>query len=264
MKTVTWMFLIIPLIFASQETLYLKKLEGESALFVCASEETGSHPIGLYLKRECTGPEREVMFFSESGPEGKPEDKERIQVLGDLSTIPVNVTISQLERRDSGLYFCEFVYAGESEDRVIRGKEEFFLFVDTVKIHEGLRCGCQNYPPLLYAISAAVGLLLLILLGLAASRCGKQCKRSKPQKPAPIYEEMNARQPAKRKSPPSPPGPRVSGGSRRLRVHQPSNQAPAGKPLREPPGKTAGFGSRCHRNGGQPVKSDRGPFRLPK
>ncbi|KAG5853799.1 cd7 antigen-like [Anguilla anguilla] len=201
MKTVTWMFLIIPLIFASQETLYLKKLEGESALFVCASEETGSHPIGLYLKRECTGPEREVMFFSESGPEGKPEDKERIQVLGDLSTIPVNVTISQLERRDSGLYFCEFVYAGESEDRVIRGKEEFFLFVDTVKIHEGLQCGCQNYPPLLYAISAAVGLLLLILLGLAASHCGKQCKRSKPQKPAPIYEEMNARQPANGKAP---------------------------------------------------------------
>ncbi|KAG9350453.1 hypothetical protein JZ751_026816 [Albula glossodonta] len=53
-----------------------------------------------------------------------------------------------------------------------------------------------TYPPLLYAIAAAAGLLLLILLGLGASQGGKACKRGKPQPLVPIYEEMTAVQQA--------------------------------------------------------------------
>ncbi|KAJ8363495.1 hypothetical protein SKAU_G00123260 [Synaphobranchus kaupii] len=181
MKTihsVPWMFLTVPLIL-----------------------ETSSNLIGLYLKRKCVEPAREVMFFSASGLAVSPEDKERIHVQGDMSTKTLNVTISQLQLRDSGVFYCEFVYAGQPLDRFIPGKEDFILFVETRHAYEGLQCNCSSYPPLLYAISVAVVLLLCLLLGLAASHCGKACKRSRPQTLVPIYEEMTGGQLASRKRP---------------------------------------------------------------
>ncbi|KAJ8283701.1 hypothetical protein COCON_G00025510 [Conger conger] len=210
MKTthsVPWILLFMPQIFASH-IVYLKGIERESVLFDCESEETSMQPIGLYLNRKCVGPAKEVLFFSAAGMKALyPEDEERIQVLGKLSTNHMNVTISQLQRKDSGLYYCLFVYEGEVTDINITGKTNFLLFVDTMTVSDGAtvsegQYSCSSYPPLLYAISAAVGLLLLILLGLGASHWGKPCKRSKPQSPVPIYEEMIGIQPANRKAPP--------------------------------------------------------------
>ncbi|KAJ8264075.1 hypothetical protein GJAV_G00144810 [Gymnothorax javanicus] len=200
-SSVSWVFLAMPLIIESQNVVYLKALEGESVLFTCGSEETSTLPKGLYLKRKCVGPESEVMFFSEFGVKAGSHEDGRIQVHGNLSANLVNITLSELQHRDSGLYYCEFVDAGSPTFRFIQGKEEFFLFVETRKNQKDLQCSCPDYPPVLYAISAAVGLLLLIILGLVASHCGKPCGRNKPHTLVPIYEEMIGRQPSNGKGP---------------------------------------------------------------
>ncbi|XP_036393022.1 cd7 antigen-like [Megalops cyprinoides] len=192
-----WMFLVMPIIFASEDVLYFRRQEGESVDLPCEQGEKGTPPIGLYLKRTGLGPEKEVMFFSDRPQVMDPADEDRIHVHGSLSANLLNVTISQLQRKDTALYYCQFVYNGHPKDEFMAGKKSFFLFVEV----EGIHCSCSSYPPLLYAISAAVGLLLLILICLGATQCCKSCKQRKPQTLVPIYEEMAGVQPANGKAP---------------------------------------------------------------
>ncbi|KAM4594309.1 cd7 antigen-like [Fundulus diaphanus] len=108
---------------------------------------------------------------------------ERIQ----LSTAPgpggitFNVTLLQLQAEDSAVYSCQLLLRGRPDSRPSLRGAVFFISV------EGERCSCSSYPTLLYALSGAVGfLLLLLLVGCVMVFKGKA--KSHPQ--APIYEEM--------------------------------------------------------------------------
>eukprot|EP00063_Salmo_salar_P011503 XP_013986338.1 PREDICTED: uncharacterized protein LOC106564663 isoform X3 [Salmo salar] len=291
---------------------FLERPQGDSVEFYCISEFNASKPIGLYLKRKWLQPNREVLFmFTEQKPVFNLDVKERIHVTGDPSTHRVNVTLSQLNGKDTDVYYCEFVFLDASSvDEKIPSNMEFFLYVDNVedvpdnkmdvglietcaggsavlpclapygspsamegvclkrrwgrapvevlfhskrtsssaafppeeRLHlatglgglaynltllkmqpeesafyscelllpgrpdnsarlgrhvyfvsvQGVRCSCTGYPPLLYVLSAAVGLLLIFLLALGVAHYGKtRGDRVKPQPhQASIYEEM--------------------------------------------------------------------------
>ncbi|KAJ8404226.1 hypothetical protein AAFF_G00339990 [Aldrovandia affinis] len=171
-------------------SVYLKKPEESSVEIICGAKEKGRSPIGFYLKRRYPLPETEVIFVDTDGQVTEHcAYSGRIGVRGQLSARLLNVSISRLQGTDAGLYFCQFIYAAHPSDVQVPGNE-LFLFVDAGALGDG--CGCSRYPPLLFTISAAVGLLLLVIIGLGAARCGKACNCESAQFPNPIYEDMTA------------------------------------------------------------------------
>lgn len=113
---------------------FLERPQGDSVEFYCISEFNASKPIGLYLKRKWLQPNREVLFmFTYQKPVFHLDVKERIHVTGDPSTHRVNVTLSQLNGKDTDVYYCEFVFLDASSvDEKIPSNMEFFLYVDNV------------------------------------------------------------------------------------------------------------------------------------
>ncbi|KAM9491509.1 cd7 antigen-like isoform 2-T2 [Salvelinus alpinus] len=183
---------------------FLERTQGDSVEFYCISEFNASRPIGLYLKRKWLQPNQEVLFmYTEQKPSFYDDVKERIHVTGDPSTHRVNVTINQLNGTDTDLYYCEFVFPDASSvDQKIPSNMEFFLYVDNV----GVRCSCTGYTPLLYALSAVVGLLLIFLMALGVAHYGKtrgDCVKPQPHQ-ASTYEEMVGVRPPNRNGKVSP------------------------------------------------------------
>ncbi|XP_070958628.1 uncharacterized protein [Oncorhynchus clarkii lewisi] len=170
-----WIFILTLMIStARQEVMYIKGSEGQSVDLSCTPEQTGGAPVSLYLTHRCVRPEREVLFMAKDRSPGTVRVnrlyKDRLKVTGGLNSDLLNVTIAHLQRTDTGLYICEFVYTADPSDRTVSGSLEFFLFVD----------------------GTAAGLLLLVLICLCAVECAKLRKRHKTQAPIPIYEEMNS------------------------------------------------------------------------
>ncbi|XP_064819814.1 uncharacterized protein LOC135537691 isoform X2 [Oncorhynchus masou masou] len=320
-----WLLLITHTVLVFCDVEYLERTQGDSIEFDCISEFNASKPIGLYLKRKWLQPNQEVLFvFTEQKPSFYGDVKERIHVTGDPSTHRVNVTLSQLKRTDTDIYYCEFVFPdASSADQKIPSNMEFFLYVDNIdvpdnkmdvglietcaggsavlpclapygspsamegvclkrrwgrapvevlfhskrpsssasfppeeRLHlgtglgglaynltllkmqpeesafyscelllpgrsdnsarlgryvyfvsvQGVRCSCTGYTPLLYALSAAVGLLLIFLMALGVAHYGKtRGDRVKPQPhQASIYEEMVGVRPPNRNGKVSP------------------------------------------------------------
>ncbi|XP_036794838.1 uncharacterized protein LOC118936526 isoform X2 [Oncorhynchus mykiss] len=170
-----WIFILTLMIStARQEVMYIKGSEGQSVDLSCTPEQTGGAPVSLYLTHRCVRPEREVLFMAKDRSPGTVRVnrlyKDRLKVTGGLNSDLLNVTIAHLQRTDTGLYICEFVYTADPSDRTVSGSLEFFLFVD----------------------GTAAGLLLLVLICLCAVECAKLRKCHKTQAPIPIYEEMNS------------------------------------------------------------------------
>ncbi|XP_031673976.1 uncharacterized protein LOC109876861 isoform X2 [Oncorhynchus kisutch] len=170
-----WIFILTLMIStARQEVLYIKGSEGQSVDLSCTPEQTGGAPVSLYLTHRCVRPEREVLFMAKDRSPGTVRVnrlyKDRLKVTGGLNSDLLNVTIAHLQRTDTGLYICEFVYTADPSDRTVSGSLEYFLFVE----------------------GTAAGLLLLVLICLCAVECAKLRKRHKTQAPIPIYEEMNS------------------------------------------------------------------------
>lgn len=185
--------------FVSSDIQFLERNEGESVVLPCVVNQRNPPPFGMYLKRNWLHPSeviykmKELDFHVDST-----DDKNRISVSGDPSIHSLNVTISQLTASDTDHYYCEFVVENLfSADEQIRGTTEFFLHVKA-----GGQCGCANYSTLLYALSAAVAvLLLLLLLGFVVMYKGKARRSVKSHPQAPIYEEMTGLKPVSRKLP---------------------------------------------------------------
>uniref|UniRef100_A0A8C7K352 Immunoglobulin V-set domain-containing protein n=1 Tax=Oncorhynchus kisutch TaxID=8019 RepID=A0A8C7K352_ONCKI len=165
-----WIF-ILTLMITRQEVLYIKGSEGQSVDLSCTPEQTGGAPVSLYLTHRCVRPEREVLFMAKDRSPGTVRVnrlyKDRLKVTGGLNSDLLNVTIAHLQRTDTGLYICEFVYTADPSDRTVSGSLEYFLFVEGTESV----CQCSSYPPLIYTISAAAGLLLLVLICLCAVEC---------------------------------------------------------------------------------------------
>ncbi|KAG9343893.1 hypothetical protein JZ751_013280 [Albula glossodonta] len=171
---------------ASQNTslVYFNKLEMKSVKIFCAADaRVNSSPTGLYLKRRYPLPEADVLFLNTDGQvEEHCAYSGRLRVHGQLGEHRVKLSITQPRKTDSGLYFCEFIY---KSDRPYQS-EDFLLLIE----EGGGSCICTSYSILLYTLSAAVGLLLLVIAGLGAAHYGEICKCRKTSTPESIYEEM--------------------------------------------------------------------------
>uniref|UniRef100_A0A8C8GAE4 Immunoglobulin V-set domain-containing protein n=1 Tax=Oncorhynchus tshawytscha TaxID=74940 RepID=A0A8C8GAE4_ONCTS len=202
--TGVWLLLMTCTVLVFCEMEFLERTQGDSTEFYCISEFSASKPIGFYLKRKWLQPNREVLFmYTEQNPVFYPDVKERIHVTGDPSTHRVNVTLSQLKGTDTDLYYCEFVFPDSSSlDQKIPSKMELFLYV----VDADVRCSCAGYAPLLYALSATVGLLLIFVMALGVAHYGKtRGDRVKPQPhQVSIYEEMVGVRPPNRNGKVSP------------------------------------------------------------
>ncbi|XP_015212068.2 cd7 antigen-like isoform X1 [Lepisosteus oculatus] len=181
----------------SVEVVPLQTREGDSAVIPCPAEGTDSFMDGFCLKRKRTGAEVEVLYHSReqrhNGHNGLHQS--RLQFERELSTQTYKLTISNLQRNESALYSCELLRPGKQENKRILGRRTYFISVQEPV------CSCSSYPPLLYAISGGMALLLLIVAVLFGAHYGKQCCRSKPRAPVPIYEEMSGAKSPRRRAP---------------------------------------------------------------
>uniref|UniRef100_A0A3B3RQ50 Cd7 antigen-like n=1 Tax=Paramormyrops kingsleyae TaxID=1676925 RepID=A0A3B3RQ50_9TELE len=177
---------------ASQNIQYLSTHKGGSVDLFCDSEDKSQLAVGFYLKRKCPV-ETEVLFILEGEkPVPSPSFMGRTEIHGDMSTHQINVTVSSLSHNDSGLYACEFIIGMELKEIHVKGRTDYLLFLEADS-----PCSCAGYSFLLYIISGATALFLLLTFGLGAALCSKACRPSKVPKPLPIYEDMTAARPPK-------------------------------------------------------------------
>ncbi|XP_077381076.1 cd7 antigen-like isoform X2 [Festucalex cinctus] len=95
-----------------------------------------------------------------------------------------NLTVRHLRPEDSGLYSCQLLLRGRPDTSAsLHMTQAVFVSV------EGGPCNCSNYPTLLYALSSAV-LVLIVLLALLLVYHKRARSRAASRPPAPIYEEM--------------------------------------------------------------------------
>ncbi|TNN71021.1 hypothetical protein EYF80_018837 [Liparis tanakae] len=176
---------------------------GGSAVLPCLPPHGGPLAVeGVSLKRQRGRAPVEVLYHSKRhhGPPSSssssvsPFPVERVH----LSSAPgpggltYNLTLLQLQPDDSALYSCQLLLRGEPDASGGLGRRALFVSV------QGGQCGCSDYSTLLYALSSAVALLILLLAFLAIYKVkARRGVKSHPQ--APIYEEMTAARPASRK-----------------------------------------------------------------
>uniref|UniRef100_A0A8C9R1Y3 Ig-like domain-containing protein n=1 Tax=Scleropages formosus TaxID=113540 RepID=A0A8C9R1Y3_SCLFO len=195
---VAWiLFASFPRRCAPQNITYVRRREGESVDISCVPEEE-LRPFGLYLRYGFPEPERDVAFFSASRHTTGRRYRDRVSIRGKVDTGPVSVTVSSLQRNDTGLYVCSFSNGSSPLGQAEHKSTAVFVFVET----RGGRCACPQYPVLLYTISAMVAMLLLIVIvmGYAKLFHGKLCScKEEIQEiiPVPIYEEMTRKQPVR-------------------------------------------------------------------
>ncbi|XP_077397745.1 uncharacterized protein LOC144033476 isoform X2 [Festucalex cinctus] len=152
-------------------------------------DRDGLTSLHLYHRR---GPAQTTLLSLARGAEDQlrldPDYKRRLRLSRGRNSSWLKVTLSHLERGDSGLYVCE--RRENSSQQVFAS--QVFLLVDA----SGRPCECSSgYPPLLMTIFSATGLLLIMLLWLAAGECVK-ARRPPVKGPAavPIYEEMTRKE----------------------------------------------------------------------
>uniref|UniRef100_A0A8C5DI03 Uncharacterized LOC114471373 n=1 Tax=Gouania willdenowi TaxID=441366 RepID=A0A8C5DI03_GOUWI len=183
--------------FVCSDTVYIERNEGDSVTLSCEAEPKSRAPIGVYLKRGWLRPGE--VLFQYSGSDftvANSADRNRTTVSGDPSQHRFNITMSRLRPGDTDRYHCDFIVSNpSSEDESVRGKTDYFLLVSA-----GDQCGCSTYSSLLYVLSSAVAvLLLLILIGFVLLYKGKARRSVQPHPHAPIYEEMvGVQQPRKK------------------------------------------------------------------
>nr|XP_020502982.1 uncharacterized protein LOC109994140 [Labrus bergylta] len=112
---------------------------------------------------------------------------ERVQLLLNQGPggITYNLTLLHMRPEDSALYSCTLLLRGLPDSSTRLGRQVFFVSVQA-------ECGCSGYSTLLYALSAAVAVLLLLvfLIGCVVFHRGKARRSVKSHPQVPIYEEM--------------------------------------------------------------------------
>lgn len=59
-----------------------------------------------------------------------PEHRGRLRLCGGLASLQVNVTISQLQHSDTGLYMWELSYSSEEPSAAVGGAQRVFVLVE--------------------------------------------------------------------------------------------------------------------------------------
>ncbi|XP_038129443.1 uncharacterized protein LOC119775518 [Cyprinodon tularosa] len=161
---------------------------GGSAVLPCHTPNSEGLAVeGVILKRQAGRAPVEVAYHSQQHQSSLfPTQRVQLVSAPGPSGLAFNLTLLQLQPEDSALYSCQLLLRGRSDRSTSLRGAVFFLSV------EANRCVCSSYPTLLYALSGAVGvlILLLILVGCVALSKGKARQSPKSNSPAPIYEEM--------------------------------------------------------------------------
>ncbi|XP_071768998.1 cd7 antigen-like [Centroberyx gerrardi] len=182
----------------SADIVRVEACAGGSAVLPCLPPRgEGSAVEGVSLKRQKGRAPVEVLYHSKRhhGASSPPLPPERVL----LSTAPgplgmtYNLTLLQLRPEDSAFYSCQLLVPTRPDSGAGLGRRVFFVSV------QGGQCGCSSYTTLLYALSSAVAVLLILLVGTVVLYRGKGHRSVKPQPQAPIYEEMVGVQPLGRK-----------------------------------------------------------------
>ncbi|XP_029907937.1 cd7 antigen-like isoform X2 [Myripristis murdjan] len=171
----------------SAEVVQVETCAGGSAVLPCLDPHgEGSAVEGVSLKRQKGRAPVEVLYNSKQHDSASTFPPERLH----LSTMPsrsgmtYNMTLLQLQPEDSAFYSCQLLLPSRPDSSTGLGRRVFFVSV------QGGQCGCSSYTTLLYALSSAVAVLFLLLIGFVVIYRGKARHSVKPQAQAPIYEEM--------------------------------------------------------------------------
>ncbi|KAM8880005.1 cd7 antigen-like [Spinachia spinachia] len=189
----------------------IEACSGGSAVLPCLPPHGEALPVeGVSLKRQRGQAPVEELYHSKhrhgssspppppssssSSPSRFPADRVKLTSAPGPGGITFELTLLELQPADSGLYSCQLLLRGGPDTGPRLGTRAFFVSV------QGDQCGCSTYSTLLYALSAAVVLLVLLLallfVGLYKGKA-RHSGKSHPQ--APIYEEMTGLQPCGRK-----------------------------------------------------------------
>ncbi|XP_044037916.1 uncharacterized protein LOC122869220 isoform X1 [Siniperca chuatsi] len=191
-RSLACILIFIQLFEAYAELIFRQVTESQSLELSCSPQQQHGSLTGLHLFHLSSQSQTTLLSMSE-GSELRvdPEHKGRLQLCGGLDSLQVNVTISHLQRSDTGLYMWQLSYRENSSDQILLSTQKVFLLVEGT----GRSCQCSpSYPPLLLTIFTAAGLFLLILSWLAIAKCVKARHHHRPQPPTPIYEEMTRKQ----------------------------------------------------------------------
>ncbi|XP_068574953.1 uncharacterized protein [Cebidichthys violaceus] len=184
--------IFIQLFEAYAELIFKQLTESQSLELSCSPQQEHSTLIGLHLYHRSAQSQTTLLSMAEGG--GLRVDTDhggRLQLRGDLDSLQVNVTMTLLQRSDTGLYMWELSYrVDNSSDQISLSAPKVFLLVEGT----GRSCQCSpSYPPLLLTIFTIAGLLLLTLSWLAIEKCVKTRRHLRPQPLVPIYEEMTTK-----------------------------------------------------------------------
>lgn len=176
---------------------------GGSAVLPCLPPHgEGSAVEGVSLKRQRARSPVEVLYHSKQQQHSSSSssvsqfsaDRVQLSTAPGPSGITYQLTLQQLQPDDSALYSCQLLLRGRPDSSTSLGRQVFFVSV------QGDQCGCSSYSSLLYALSSAVAVLLLLLLAGFVVLYKSKARRSVKSHPQPIYEEMTGMQPLNRKA----------------------------------------------------------------
>ncbi|XP_008286294.1 uncharacterized protein LOC103361863 isoform X2 [Stegastes partitus] len=185
-----WVLVLIQLCEAWAQLVFERLAEGQSLVLSCSPQKDHGSPSGLQLYHHGAQSQTTLLSLSEAGEvRVDPEIRTRLQLCGGLDSPKANMTISDLQQSDTGLYMWELSYRDvNGSDHIVLGSQKIFLLV------EATSCRCsQSYPALLWINVTAAG-LVLTLSWLAIRTCATTRPHPRPQPHFPIYEEMSRKQ----------------------------------------------------------------------
>ncbi|CAL8328791.1 unnamed protein product [Lota lota] len=198
---------------SSLDVVHVETCAGGSAVLPCTrppGEGRQAAVEGFSLKRQKSSGPVEVLYHSKyhhqhlvsstsmlpssSSSSPFPADRLRLTTVPTVGGMMFNLTVLNLQPLESGFYSCTLLLASRPLASGSLGSPVFYVSV------QGGQCTCSSYSTLLYALFAAVAVMLLLLMLVIYWVRGRI--QVKPQAQVPIYEEMVGVRPPKPKQGP--------------------------------------------------------------
>ncbi|XP_057700572.1 cd7 antigen-like [Corythoichthys intestinalis] len=160
---------------------------GGSAVIPCLPPHDEDLPVeGVSLMRRRGRAPIELLYHTKRHIDDGSTSTSRFQLWSapGPSGFTYNLTLRHLQSEDSGVYSCQLLLRRQADTSASLDMTKA-VFVSV----EGGPCGCSNYATLLYALSSAVVVLLVLLTLIFIYH--KRAQRLAASRPlVPIYEEM--------------------------------------------------------------------------